>query len=248
MSAAPPPDDRLSPPPLALASMVESSAACDSGADGIEVSDLAVDPRVRAAWRTWLSALATDADAAMAAALAYESLENEAREAWLDVLEQDAPGLGVPLVALYAPLLSVENDDGRRGRMTRAMAPASLGTTSRAEILAMRGVADDGSLVAVVVSPVYLHFVEVLNCHYRRDAGFVSVVHDPLRHIDEISTGPGTVVDGVVVEETPLRVVVEELAHAILAERRAGRAAPKALVSFVHIFGPDFEDGNEPSP
>src|SRR6185312_13593079 len=34
---------------------------------------------VHSAWRTWLSALATDAEAAMAAALAYESLAPEAR-------------------------------------------------------------------------------------------------------------------------------------------------------------------------
>ena len=36
--------------------------------------DTELDPRVRTAWRSWLSALATDAEAAMAAALAYESL------------------------------------------------------------------------------------------------------------------------------------------------------------------------------
>src|SRR6478672_10758463 len=65
------------------------------------------EPRARAAWQSWLSALATDAEAALAAALAYDSLDEEGREAWLDVLEQDAPALGVPALALYAPLLSV---------------------------------------------------------------------------------------------------------------------------------------------
>src|SRR5579872_3215573 len=66
-----------------------------------------LDPRVHSAWRTWLSALAADAEAAMAAALAYESLPTEARDAWLDALEGDAPTLDVPAVALYAPLLAV---------------------------------------------------------------------------------------------------------------------------------------------
>ena len=46
----------------------------------------------------------------MAAALAYESLPDEGRDAWLDALEVDAPGLGVPLVALYAPLLAVSRN------------------------------------------------------------------------------------------------------------------------------------------
>src|ERR1700752_1271582 len=42
-----------------------------------------VDPRAHAAWRTWLAALARDPDAVTAAALAYESLAREGREAWL---------------------------------------------------------------------------------------------------------------------------------------------------------------------
>ena len=46
--------------------------------------------RVHGAWRTWLSALASDSEAAMAAALAYESLPPEARDAWLDAHDRDA--------------------------------------------------------------------------------------------------------------------------------------------------------------
>src|SRR5204863_2691075 len=76
-----------------------------------------IDPRAHAAWRTWLAALAKDADAVTAAALAYESLGPEGREAWLDALDQDAPDVGVPKVALYAPLLGVEEDDERRARI-----------------------------------------------------------------------------------------------------------------------------------
>src|SRR5436309_520975 len=40
-----------------------------------------VDPRAHAAWRTWLAALAHDADAATAAALAYQSLGGDGRGA-----------------------------------------------------------------------------------------------------------------------------------------------------------------------
>src|SRR5215217_4808568 len=73
-----------------------------------------VDPRILAAWREWLSALATDAEAAIAAAHVYGELGPEARDAWLDVLAEDGPKLLVPAVAIYAPLLSVEWDAVRR--------------------------------------------------------------------------------------------------------------------------------------
>src|SRR5271170_133596 len=85
------------------------------------------DDRVRAAWRSWLSALSTDAEAAMAAALAYESLPEEGRDAWLDALEADAPSLGVPAVALYAPLLAVETDDDRRARIEASLTASGGG-------------------------------------------------------------------------------------------------------------------------
>src|SRR5580658_3109558 len=74
------------------------------------------DPRLRAAWRTWLSALAVDADAAVAAALAYESLAPEGRDAWLDAIATDLDDMGIPVpaIALYAPLLAVEEDESRK--------------------------------------------------------------------------------------------------------------------------------------
>jgi hypothetical protein len=198
------------------------------------------DDRVRAAWRSWLSALATDAEAAMAAALAYESLPDEGREAWLDALEADAPGLGVPMVALYAPLLAVESAAARRARMESAIAGcADGGRGSGPETRALRGVARDGTHACLIVSPVYLDFVQVLACRYTPAGGFVAVRHEPLRHAGEL--GSLRDVDGVLVEPTPLPVVVEELAHAILADKREQRTTPPALASFAHLFGPTFE-------
>src|SRR5262245_1508381 len=80
-----------------------------------------VDPRIHAAWREWLAALATDAEAGIAAAHVYAELPAPARDAWLDALAEDHPNLGVPPVAIYAPLLSVETDPARRARMEQAM-------------------------------------------------------------------------------------------------------------------------------
>jgi hypothetical protein len=55
-------------------------------------------------------------------------------------------------------------------------------------------------------------------------------------------------VDGVAVEPTPLRIVVEELAHAILADKREQRVTPAALASFAHLFGPHLDDGENAEP
>jgi hypothetical protein len=82
------------------------------------VREAGLDPRVLGAWRSWLSALASDAEAALAAAMAYSSLGDDARNAWLDALEADAAAVDVPKIALYAPLLAVEADAARRARMT----------------------------------------------------------------------------------------------------------------------------------
>jgi hypothetical protein len=112
------------------------------------------------------------------------------------------------------------------------------------------------------VSPLYLDFVEVLICRYDTDRGFVSARRDPIRNVIDVigrrlsmdtrtftdppmhagrarSTPHRCVVDGVHVIEVPLSDVVEDLAHAIVADRREGRRAPKALDAYVHLFAQD---------
>jgi hypothetical protein len=214
---------------------------------GAGVPPLRDDARVRSAWRSWLSALATDAEAAMAAAFAYESLPPEARDAWLDVLDGDAATIAVPPMALYAPLLAVECDGARRARMEAAIAAdPEVGVVPACGVRALRGVARDGTHACVVVAPLYLDFVQVLSCRYTPTGGFVAVKHDPLRNAVDLE--PVVEVDGVAVEPTPLRVVVEELAHAILADKRGHRHTPSALASFAHLFAPDLEDAEDAEP
>ena len=206
-----------------------------------------VDERLRSAWRSWLSALANDAEAAMAAALAYESLPDDGRQAWLDALEADAPDLGVPAVALYAPLLAVESDPARRRRIEAAMgADVESGRVGGGDTRALRGVAPDGTHACVVVAPLYLDFVQVLWCRYTPTGGFVTVRHDPLLHSGDVAGVRE--LHGVALEPTPLRVVVEELAHAILADRRGQRVTPAALASFAHLFAPHLDDGEDADP
>ena len=198
-------------------------------------------PHIRAAWRTWHSALGTEAEAAAAAALAYDSLPPEARDAWLDALCADSPDVDVPAIALYAPLLAVESDPARRERIETAISSDEHARSGSivAEAQALRGVAPDGTHTCVLVAPLYLDFVQVLSCRYTPAGGILEVRHDPLRHSGDLA--PIHEVDGVSVEPTPLRVVVEELAHAILADKRQRRQTPSALTSVAHLFAPEVD-------
>jgi hypothetical protein len=191
-----------------------------------------VDPRAHAAWRTWLAALAKDADAVTAAALAYESLDPEGREAWLDALDHDAPEVGVPKIALYAPLLGVEDDEERRERIILHVVGAARKSTPPRALVGQRG----EDRVCLIVSPLYLDFVEILYCRYDPDVGIREAWHKWLAHATDV-TKHGAEVGAQ--KEAALPVIVEELAHAVVADRRAGRPAPPSLVRYMDLFAPD---------
>lgn len=190
------------------------------------------DPRFHAAWRQWLDALATDASAAIAAAQVYGELAPDARDAWLDALAEDAADLAAPILALYAPLLAVEESAERRARIHAAIADSlpSLG-----ERRAFRGIATDTERITVLVAPLYLDFVAVFACRYHPDRGFAWVRHEPIQRAVDAPRA-GTRFDGVLLEATPLNPVVEELAHAVLAQRRRGKAIPPALRALTSLF------------
>lgn len=193
-----------------------------------------IEPRILAAWRQWLSALATDAEAALAAAHVYGELAADGRDAWLDALEEDGPKLGVPNVALYAPLLSVETDGGRLARIRTAMMEDAT-PVSRSTTRAMRGIHADRSRIAVLVAPLYMDFVQILSCRYSPHTGFHWVKYDPLRGAAD-APGTGANIEGVALETTPLKLVVEELALAILAQRRRGDEIPGTIALFADLF------------
>lgn len=204
------------------------------------------DTRLLDAWCEWLGALATDAEAALAAAIAYQELDGGARDHWLSALEQDAGRLNVPRIAVYAPLLAVESDPERRARITDAIGPVDAAATPRFVAQGLFGKAADGSSVAVLITPLYLDFVQVLACSYRVDRGFGWVRHDPivdrrqaLRH--------GERIEGTLVERTPLKSLIDDLAHAVLAHKRSGRELPQALRVFADLFGPNV-GGSSPPP
>jgi hypothetical protein len=195
-----------------------------------------VEPRVFDAYCVWLDALATDAEAALAAAMAYKELDGPARDTWLGALEQDRERVGVPRIAVYAPLLAVESDPERRCRIHTAIGPEDLRATPRTPAYGLQGTSRLGLRVAVVVTPLYLEFVQVLACGYS-NRGFEWVRHDPIVGIHRAPRS-GQAIEGVTLERTTLNVIVDELAAAVLAHGRSGRSLPEALRVFADLFGP----------
>lgn len=195
------------------------------------------DSRVHAAWCEWLDALGTDAEAALAAAMAYKELEPAARDTWLSALEQDTPQLKVPRIAVYAPLLAVEADPDRRARITAGIGPADVRVTPATSAFALCGSGKGRSRIAAIVLPLYLDFVQVLACGYTVEEGFDWVRHDPIV-LRRAVPKAGDHLEGVRLENAPMKPLIDELALAVLAHARRGRPIPEALRAFADLFGP----------
>lgn len=227
------------PTPPAFARSADEASSGVRTAPAFDVGELSaeaafVDPRIHAAWLEWLSALATNAEAAVAAGQVYGELDCAARNAWLDALDEDGPRLGVPRVALYAPLLSVEVDPHRLERIQRAVAN-ELPLVTMQSTRALRGIHPDRTCVAILIAPLYMDFVQILWCRYAPHHGFLWVKYDPLRSPSD-APSVGYTVEGIMLEATPLKIVVEDLALAILAQRRQGEAIPGSIALFANLF------------
>ena len=107
----------------------------------------------------------------------------------------------------------------------------------------------------LLVHPLYLDFVEILACTLDGDAGFADVQHNPLCRAKEAPNDGGVIrlgADGrpreanaesdddtvIELEEIPIELIIEELAHAIVAHRRNNDLTPPALSRFVDLFTP----------
>ena len=209
----------------------------------MEVPDAATDraevfgdePRSRAVWRQWLSSMARDAEAALAAAIAYRDMDAMGRESWLDSLTFDAPEVDVPAFALYAPLLAVETDPDRRQRLLMALgsdADAALPRGTRRGLTGLRG---DGLRIHVLVLPLYLDFVQVLACGVQ-SGHFEWVRHDPIT-LSASSPQPYQQLEGTRLEAAPVKTVLDEVASVVLSHRRQGFELPEALEVLVDLLG-----------
>lgn len=209
-----------------------TGASAEDVAKGTDSED-----RVRNVWCEWLTALATDDEAAIATAMAYRELDNADRDNWLAALEQDFARLTVPRFAVYAPLLAVESDSQRRERMARALGPTEQEASPRCRAYALSGVGAGGLRAAVLVTPLYLDFVQVFACGYKPDSHFEWVRHDPIVKAHRAPRA-GDQVSGIPLEASSLCFVVDGLAHLVLSLCRRGLQPPDALRAFADFFDP----------
>jgi len=193
------------------------------------------EPRVVGAWCAWLDSMATDAEAAMAAALAYQQLDDAARDNWLDVVQADLGRVVAPRIAVFAPLLAVESEPGRRQRILAAIGPMDAQSLPRCEPRALWGLGVDGSRIGVLIVPLYLDFVQVLACRYHLSRGFDWVRHDPIVALAKSPT-VGDGLDAIALERVSFQSVVDELAQSIVAHVRGGRPVPTGLSCFAYLF------------
>jgi hypothetical protein len=228
------------PPPASGTGRSDVSERSPADARATEVRTLAAasaeDTRALRAWRQWLTSMATDAEAAMAAAIAYRDLDSEGREKWLESLEADALSVEVPTIALYAPLIAVEHDPTRRRRMLEALEGGEGAPEPSGRYRALTGRDSSGDRVCVVVLPLYLDFVQVLACAHDA-SGFVWVRHDPIVNAQNAPRA-GDPLQGARLEATPLRSTIDELAAAVLAHQRSKRPMPEALSVIEELLDP----------
>lgn len=192
------------------------------------------DTRSLAVWREWLAAMASDAEAALAAAIAYRELSAAGRESWIESLQTDAPVVDVPSFALYAPLLAVETEPVRRARLLAALGPEWETARPQASPRALWG--QSGKLsVYVLILPLYLDFVQVLACGIEHKH-FQWVRHDPIALASSAPQAQKEI-EGVRLEDMPVKATVDVLAETILSHRRQGLALPEALAVLTDLLG-----------
>lgn len=224
------------PPACSTAYEAEKKGANREGlppSDPSNHTDNSLHDRTTQAWDTWLNALASDAHAALGAALAYQDLDSKGRDAMLQALEQDSKRLGVPRIAVFAPLLSVEHDEARRQRICTAVG-TDVGATQVCA-RALVGTTPNADRVIMILTPVYLHFVKVTSCRLAPDQRIRWVRCEPLVHINE-ALHPNTRLDDTALELVPLQVAIDLIARAIVGQRRNGEVLPPELLALVQLF------------
>lgn len=198
-----------------------------SGAENADLSDGA-DARTGAVLRQWLLSLATDAEAALAAAIAYRDMSGAGRDQWLRDLCGEVEQVDVPRIAVFAPLLAVEEDPERRASLLTFLgSDRSLAEMQQGRQSALVGRCAEGGRIYLLAAPLYLDFVQVLACKVSRGC-FQWVRHDPILAKERVPL-PGARVDGVPLEIIPVKVALDELAEAVLSHQRSGEELPEGL-------------------
>ncbi|MCH2110165.1 MAG: hypothetical protein MK135_12625 [Polyangiaceae bacterium] len=184
------------------------------------------EPRNTQLWREWLRSMATNPEAALAAAIAYREMDDAGRMRWLESLRTDVDELDVPAVAVYAPLLAVESNEERRDLLKLGLNVDEASLPSQ-EPWALGARSDPESKLILLVIPLYLDFVQILACTIQRGT-FSAVRHDPIALATAVPA-PNELFDGARLERVPLKSALDDIASTILSHRRTGAAIPDAL-------------------
>jgi hypothetical protein len=215
-------------------------AASLDDTEGEDTLDPVADAsRVENIWREWLLALASDSEAAIGAAMTYRQFPDDVRDEWVSALESDTGTTPVSRVAVFAPLLAVETDPNRRLRIAQLLQPGLSEVSPSGGEQYYRVRLESGAVVASIVSPLYLEFVQVLACCHIPGERFLWVRHDPIAHKDRCESSREALA-GVRLEVTPRHVVVDELAQTVVAAHRRRECLPEPLCLFAHLFTPGY--------
>jgi hypothetical protein len=192
------------------------------------------DERARAVWIAWLESMARDPEVAMAAAMAYRELSDDGRDRWLHSLAADLRSTNIPPVAVFGPLLGVEDDLERR-RFLLDQVEREPGHDDSGVHRALLGTGARGETVVVLVLPLYLDFVQVLACTLADDR-FVDVRHDPIALTADAPREFGRF-NGARLEPVSLKAALDLVAAAILRHKRENLAIPDAVRCLVDLLG-----------
>ena len=198
-------------------------------------SPLGSEVRSKAVFREWLKSMATDAEASLAAAMSYRELSPTGRDHWLASLQGDLRDLDIPKIAVYAPLLSVEQDPVRRRLLERLATEDGELEPTKVGQGALTSQRPGGERIYVMILPLYLNFVQVLACGVR-GGQFVWVRHDPIL-LKQGAPASGDTMLGGRLEVAPFNQVLDELASAVLSHQRLGLELPEAIYILSDLLG-----------
>jgi hypothetical protein len=83
-----------------------------------------------------------------------------------------------------------------------------------------------------------LDFVQVLACAYIPGRCFLWVRHDPIARRGQAPT-PGMSLDGELLNDVPVKALLDELAATVVGHVRLGGELPEALCLFADLFSPN---------
>lgn len=183
-----------------------------------------------------LAGASKDPAVARGLALAYGSLDVEARGKIIDAVVADARAEGINASTALASLLAVEDD----ASVARAIANAineeggiGLQSTTGARAL-LAGDADEGGIL--LIRPLHGTFVEVLGLAWSRDVGVTHSLFDPLVHDEAAASHTARLPDTLHFEEVPMGYAIDLLAPVLWSHRRANGALPPGAERFADLF------------